>query len=392
MLHAILGLFIAFTITFIAIPRVLRISLEKNLVDIPDDLRKLHNNPIPSLGGVAIVCGFIVAGLLSSSSVFEASTNIMQSQYLAAGFLVLFFAGVVDDIVEISPTKKLIAQMIAAFIFYYKLKLEITGLHGIFGITDNFPDIVGVGFTFFTIIVITNAFNLIDGIDGLAGSLSLITCLCFGIYFLSVEQYTEGVWALSMIGSLIAFLIYNHHPAKIFMGDTGSLTIGLLNSYLAIRFIEIADKPAIAELGAIKIVTTPVMAMSILAVPLLDTLRVFAIRIFNGRSPFSPDRNHVHHLLADVGMSHNKITLYLVLANAVIIAGTYFAQFILPPTLLMFIVIAVSMLAIGFLFEKRKMYMRLQEALQKEEDKSDSFIEITEPKLIKYIRKAMIEN
>ncbi len=391
MLHSILGLFIAFTITFIAIPRVLRISIEKNLVDIPDDLRKLHSNPIPSLGGVAIFCGFIIAGLLSSSSAFESSTQIIQSQYLAAGFLVLFFAGVVDDIMEISPTKKLIAQLVAAFIFYYKLKLEITSLHGIFGIIDNFPDIVGIGFTFFTIIVITNAFNLIDGIDGLAASLGIVTCLSFGIYFLSVNHFTEGVWALSMVGSLVAFLIYNHHPAKIFMGDTGSLTLGLLNSYLAIRFIEVADKPEVAELSAIHIITTPVMAMSILAVPLLDTLRVFAIRIFNGRSPFSPDRNHVHHLLADRGVSHNRITLYLVLANIAIIFGTYFAQFILPATVLMIVVILISMVVIAFLFEKRRMHLRLQEALKQGESTKES-IEINEPKLIKYIRKAMIEN
>jgi UDP-GlcNAc:undecaprenyl-phosphate/decaprenyl-phosphate GlcNAc-1-phosphate transferase len=386
MLHSILSVSIAFTIAFIAMPRVLRIALEKNLFDVPD-FRKLHQNPIPSLGGISIFSGFIIAGLLCSYS-DPSSIVISQSQYMAAGLIVLFFTGVVDDVVEISATKKLLAQVIAACIFYYKVKLNVTSLHGLFGTFERFPDLVGVGFTFFTIIVITNAFNLIDGIDGLAGSLGIITCTFFGIYFISISQITEAVWAFSMVGALLAFLIYNHHPAKIFMGDAGSLTLGILNAYLAIRFIEFADDNKFIDQSVFQIKSSPVIAMAILSVPLLDTLRVFAIRIFNGRSPFSPDRNHVHHLLADRNISHNKITLYLALANIVIVIAAYFAQLYINSTALLIIMVTVCMLVIAWLYKKRKEYILLTQS----GENSKNNLKASEPKIIKYIRKAMIEN
>ena len=386
MLQAMLSLFIGFTIAFVAMPRVIRISLEKKLFDVPD-FRKLHQTPIPSLGGISIFGGFIIASLLCSY--VEPNAIVQgQSQYLAAGFLVLFFTGVVDDVIEVSATKKLLAQIIAACIFYYKLKLNITSMHGIFGVTDKFPDLVGIAFTFFTIIVITNAFNLIDGIDGLAASLGIVSTVFFGIYFIGTNQVTEAVWAFGMTGALLAFLIYNHHPAKIFMGDAGSLTLGILNAYLAIRFIELADTQNITSNFNITISNSPVIAMAVLSVPLLDTLRVFAIRILNGRSPFSPDRNHVHHLLADRGVSHNKITAYLASANIVIVFAAYFAQPFVNNTALLVIMVTVCMLIIGWLYKKRKAYQLLTEAGLNNNTKLAN----SEPKIIKYIRNAMIQD
>jgi UDP-GlcNAc:undecaprenyl-phosphate/decaprenyl-phosphate GlcNAc-1-phosphate transferase len=386
--HAVLGILIAFTISFVAIPRVLKVALEKNLFDVPDH-RKLHVNPIPSLGGVAIFCGFILAALISSSANIS-TVNNTQSQFMAAAFMVVFFTGVMDDVMEITALKKLIAQIIAALILHVKLNLQLKGLHGVFGIYEQLPNFISIVFTFFTIVVITNAFNLIDGIDGLAASLGILTTSCFGIYFISIGEQVDAVWAFSMAGALLAFLIYNHHPAKIFMGDTGSLTLGLLNAYLVIRFIELATAPD-TQSTFLKVTHAPVLGMAILAVPLVDTLRVFAIRILKGRSPFSPDRNHIHHLLIDRGFSHNHITLLLVLANIVIIGGAYLLQPFLSITWLMVLILSISMVIVGLLYYKRELYIAKKQA--EDSKKSKGVLEKSDaPKIINYIRKAMIEN
>src|SRR5206468_2999256 len=144
---------------------------------------------------------------------------------------------------------------------------------------------------------------------------------------------------------LIAFLIFNFQPAKIFMGDTGSLLIGLINSVLIIRFINVSTSPEVSH----PIIAAPAVAFSILTIPLLDTLRVFAIRIFNRRSPFSPDRNHIHHLLLDKGLSHKDVTLTLLGANAVIVAVVYNTQPVGCTWLILSIVLAFFT-GIGFLY------------------------------------------
>jgi UDP-N-acetylmuramyl pentapeptide phosphotransferase/UDP-N-acetylglucosamine-1-phosphate transferase len=177
-------------------------------------------------------------------------------------------------------------------------------------------------FTLFTIIVVTNSFNLIDGVDGLAGSLGLLTTLVFGTYFYIIGDLAFSVMAFSLSGSLISFLIYNFSPAKIFMGDTGSLLLGLINSILVIKFINIASLPD----GPMTLEAAPAIGFAILIIPLLDTLRVFSLRILNRRSPFSPDRNHIHHFLLDLGLNHKQITLACVSANVVFIVLAYFLR------------------------------------------------------------------
>ena len=157
--------------------------------------------------------------------------------------------------------------------------------------------------TLFTIVVITNSFNLIDGVDGLAGSLGLVTFIIFGTYFYFSGELMYSVIALSLAGSLVAFLIYNFNPARIFMGDTGSLLIGLVNSILVIKFISTASNPA----SVLPLQSAPALGFAILLVPLFDTLRVVSHRILNRRSPFSPDRNHIHHFLLDLSLSHKMV-------------------------------------------------------------------------------------
>lgn len=315
--NIVIGVIIAFIISFYAMPIIIQLADQVKLYDIPDE-RKVHKKPIPSLGGLGIFIGFMMGLLLTQSIPAVAS----QLQYFYASFLVVFFYGIKDDILKIRPMKKILGQLIVSVILIFKAGLAITNLSGFLGVTLVIPSFSYV-LTLMTIIVIMNAFNLIDGIDGLAGSLGILTCCVFGTFF-----YLNGDLFYAMIGfvvssSLFAFLIYNYSPAKIFMGDTGSMLLGLVNAILAIHFIESAATSSTLLINAK--LAPPAMAFGVLAVPLLDTLRVFSIRILHGHSPFFPDRKHLHHLLLDRGFNHKQILFTLVSVAALFIAITYFA-------------------------------------------------------------------
>lgn len=315
--NIILSSALAFLVTFFAIPVIIKVAKEKKFFDEPDE-RKVHKSVIPTLGGLGIFGGFILATLMGVPNAVSS-----QLQYFIASLMVIFFLGIKDDILVISASKKFVGQLIAAGIVIKFGGIIINNMHGFLGIYE-LPHIASIVLTLFTIIVITNSFNLIDGVDGLAGSLGLLTSMIFGLYFLVVGQLMFAVMAFALCGSLIAFLIYNFSPAKIFMGDTGSLLIGLLNSIFVIKFISVASDPQMNF--SFPLQATPAIGFSVLMVPLFDTLRVFSLRIFNRRSPFSPDRNHIHHFLLDLGFNHKMITLICVGTNILFIALAYFLQ------------------------------------------------------------------
>ena len=338
---------LAFAITFFAIPIIIQVAREKKLFDEPDE-RKVHKLVIPTLGGLGIFGGFILATLIG------APIGSFELQYFAAASIVIFFLGIKDDILIISATKKFIGQVVAAGIIIKFGDVQITNMHGFLGITT-IPHLASIILTLFTIIVIINSFNLIDGIDGLAGSLGLLTSLVFGIYFYYTGQLLYGVMALSLAGSLVGFLIYNFSPAKIFMGDTGSLLIGLINSILVIKFINFAGTPGIP----LQLEATPALGFAILIVPLFDTLRVFALRIFSRRSPFSPDRTHVHHFLLELGYSHKKITILCVASNIALILLAFSIRN-LGTTLVIGILLLVSFTLIGIVYYSRPKIKRVK--------------------------------
>lgn len=294
---------LAFIITFFSIPVIIQVARQKKMFDEPDE-RKVHKMVIPTLGGLGIFAGFILATLLG------VPLHSPQLQYFVAAAVVIFFLGIKDDILVLSPAKKFIGQLIAAGIVIKFGGVQLDNMHGFLGIGP-IPHVAGIIFTLFTIVVITNSFNLIDGVDGLAGSLGLLTSIVFGAYFFYIDQLMYAVMAFSLAGGLIGFLIYNFSPAKIFMGDTGSLLIGLVNSIFVIKFINIAGLPE----GKLPVDAAPAIGFAILIVPLFDTLRVFSHRIMDRRSPFSADRTHVHHFLLEMGFNHKKITLLCVSAN-----------------------------------------------------------------------------
>jgi UDP-N-acetylmuramyl pentapeptide phosphotransferase/UDP-N-acetylglucosamine-1-phosphate transferase len=312
------GGILAFLITLIVIPVIIVIAKGKKLYDEPDDKRKLHKQPIPSLGGLGMFIGFIMSVLLT----INFSSEAPEFQYYIAAFLLIFFLGIKDDIMVLSPTKKFVGQVVAAVILVFKANLVITNMGGFMGF-HHMNTACSYSLTIFSVVVIINAFNLIDGVDGLAGSLGLISSLVFGAYFLLNQNIPYAVLAFSFAGSLIAFLKYNFHPATIFMGDTGSLTIGLVNSILVIKFIETAGTYTFYPVSS-----APAIGFGILLLPLMDTLRVFAVRIIHGRSPFSPDRNHIHHLLLNKGLSHKNVTLSCIIATLLISGLTFLFEYI----------------------------------------------------------------
>lgn len=341
MLDVLLTASVSFIISFLAIPVVLQIAEQKKLYDVPDE-RKVHTHAVTSLGGVGIFGGFLLAALLSIQGYLNP-----EFQYFFAAALVIFFLGLKDDLVVLSASKKFVGQVVAASIIIHLGGVRLDSMHGLFGF-DQLPEAFALALTYLTIIVIINSFNLIDGIDGLAASLGTLTMVIFGTYFFMVGFHAYALLAFSLAGSLVAFLIFNHHPAKIFMGDSGSLMIGLVNAILVIKFINIASDPA----TTIPIGSAAAIGFAILIVPLLDTLRVFAIRIFKGCSPFTPDRNHIHHLFLSRGLGHAAITLVCVSINIAFIVLAYSLRSI-GSTYLLLVMLTVAFTGFGLLYYRR---------------------------------------
>jgi UDP-GlcNAc:undecaprenyl-phosphate GlcNAc-1-phosphate transferase len=309
------GMFIAYVITFFLMPFIIRIARINKLFDLPDE-RKTHTYPVSSLGGVGIISGLAISLLLVSDFKLEDA----EFQYYLASFFIIFIIGVIDDIFVLRAWKKLLGQLLVASLLTVKSHLLITNLQGlgdVFAVSPQFSYIL----TFFTILLVINSFNLIDGIDGLAGCLGLVSSLAFGLYFYINANIPFAILGFVMAGSLLAFLMFNFPPAKIFMGDSGSMLIGLVNVILLIKFIETANSAPNYP------VSSPVaVGFAILLIPMLDVLRVFIIRLTKGASPFAPDRNHLHHLLLNQGFSHTKVTSALLISEAGIIAFAFYFQ------------------------------------------------------------------
>jgi UDP-GlcNAc:undecaprenyl-phosphate/decaprenyl-phosphate GlcNAc-1-phosphate transferase len=358
---------LSFLITFFAIPVIIQVAKDKKLFDEPDE-RKVHKAVIPTLGGLGIFAGFIVATLMGVP--LGITTEL---QYFAAASIVIFFLGMKDDILVLSASKKFIGQLIAAGILIKFAGVQITNMHGFLGIYE-IPHIASIALSLFTIIVITNSFNLIDGIDGLAGSLGFLTTIVFGVYFYMIGQLAYAVMAFALAGSLISFLIYNFSPAKIFMGDTGSLLLGLINSILVIKFINLAGAPG----TSIPIAAAPAIGFSILMIPLFDTLRVFGLRILDRRSPFSPDRTHVHHFMLDIGFSHRKITLSCVGLNILFIALAFGLRN-LGTTTVMGILLSTGFMFIGviYFFRQKNKPVSVDDIVENEMRKSHKILSLS---------------
>ncbi len=340
MYDIILSFLTAFTLTYFAIPSIINIAKKKNLTDEPDE-RRSHTVSTPSLGGIAIFAGVIFSIILWTP--FGLFGDL---QYVLCAFIIIFLIGAKDDILPISPNKKLIGEILAASILVFKSNVKLTSLYGIFGIYE-LPEVVSIVLSIFTILVIINAFNLIDGINGLSGSISTLISVTLGTWFFLTDQIALAIVAFSLAGAVVAFLKYNFTPAKIFMGDTGALLVGLVCSILAIKFIESHNIIGAEHRWAFKAV--PAVAVGIMILPLFDTLRVFTMRAMRGKSPFYPDRTHIHHLLIDFGFTHMQATGILLLVNIFFIVLVIALQNIGSFNLLL-VIISIAMGLSGLLF------------------------------------------
>lgn len=349
----ILGFITAFFVVLLATPSLIKVAKLKHLVDLPGDERKLHKRSVPTIGGIIIFSAILFSYSLWFPDVGDyMNVAVRDFKYLIAVLIILFFVGIKDDIIGTAPMKKLIAHLIVGFILVMMADIKITGMHGLFGIMKPFPDWAAALLTMFVYIVIVNAFNLIDGVDGLAAGIGLICSTTFGFIFYSAEDYSHSLLAFILSGSLLGFLFFNFMPARIFMGDSGSLTIGAIISILAIRMIELKTK-LLPE--ALHNLSMPLLVMAIMAYPLIDTLRVFIVRAYHGQSPFTADKNHLHHRLLKFGLNHAKIVLIIYLYNILVI-GSAFVSLYLDHTIAFIVCLSVALLfpAILFLLKPKK--------------------------------------
>ncbi len=307
---------------------MIRFASQRRWFDIPDE-RKSHTHEIPRLGGVAIISATLISILLVAGP-----DTILHTRYFLAGLLILFFVGLWDDLQPVKPLVKLIGELIPVALLTFSARLPIC---------EAFPEIQPYAWIEWPITIVVvfwavNAFNLIDGINGLAGTLGMIALLALGL----LDGIDSAYLAFSFAGALLAFLYYNFLKPRIFMGDSGSLPAGYFLAYGLTQF---------GNANSVEVwFPNALLAFSVMSLPLFDMARVFVIRIRQGQNPFLGDRNHLHHLLLETGLSHVGATLQLTLLT-LLTGASVFLLIQLPLNnlqLLSFAITLMTLLPLGF--------------------------------------------
>ncbi len=310
---ALLCFITAFVITLLAIPPIISLIKKYKLYDVPND-RKEHRSPIPTMGGIAIITGMIAALFLW----FPFYNQLAQVSFFFS-ITVLFGLGIMDDLKDLSAKYKFVIQAgLAALIALSGIRISSFG--GLFGIQE-LPLSAQYTFTLLAIVGITNAFNLIDGIDGLAGGLGFMSLVTLGMFLTMSGDANTALIAFALAGGILAFLYFNFNPARIFMGDTGSLVLGFVIAVLCIRLLQVnVYSPAAV------IPHATVFVLGVVFIPVFDTIRVFAFRIWKGRSPFVADKTHIHHLLTNAGYSHGFAAKVICFLHGFILIEVYWLR------------------------------------------------------------------
>ena len=307
------------------IPRILFIAQKKKLYDMPD-ARKVHDAPIPRLGGLSFFPAILITMTLSLGLLFLLMGTtaplkkgaMTQYFFLTSAAASLFLLGIADDLVGVNFRSKFIVQFIAATLVAVS-GVWIHDLHGLLGL-HKIPEWLGFPLSIFIIVFITNAINLIDGIDGLASGLCVVSLASISVFLIMESQYTYAMLAVSTIGIVCPFWAYNvfgnqARGHKLFMGDTGSLTLGLIISFLIINLCNIKSNYPHWITDDYLIV-----GFSTLIIPVLDVLRLIVYRTSRRKSPFMPDKNHIHHLFIRSGLGV-RLVLIIILAASVFFIG-----------------------------------------------------------------------
>lgn len=292
---------LAAIITVSLIPLVIRLAVRYQMVDAPGP-RKVHTSPIPRVGGVAMAMGAFVPLMLWTTG------GVFVQAYLA-GAAVLVAFGLLDDLRGLGYRTKFLGQVLAALAVVVYGGVRIDSLGTLLPEALALPEWFSIPLSVVAIVGVTNAFNLTDGLDGLAGGISLLVFCCIGYLAYLSGNNDVLLLSLALAGAIFGFLRYNTHPAVLFMGDTGSQLLGFSAAVFSIKITQ----------GAALL--SPLLPLIILGLPVLDTLAVMAGRIRVGRSPFSPDKNHFHHRLMGFGLSHSESVLAIYLTQAMLVAA-----------------------------------------------------------------------
>jgi len=309
--HSYLIGLVSFLFGLIGMPFVVLIAKKKGFVVRPNK-RMSHTGNVPNIGGINIYFSFMLTYMI-----FEFN-QMSQSQFFLIGIFAIMSVGFIDDVLILTPLAKLLGETLAGIALIGFADIRITHLHGIFGI-EQIGVIPSFLLSLFILIAIINAINLIDGIDGLASGLGILYCSFFAVYFGLVGETSWSILGICMIGALAVFFIYNvfGNREKIFMGDSGSLLLGYLLTAFVFHFCEINAYHEVPE--AFHMNAAPAVAICVLTVPIFDTIRVSITRIKQHRSPFQPDKNHIHHLLLKTGLNHIQTTCVLLSASVLFI-------------------------------------------------------------------------
>ena len=328
---SISALLLSVFITIVLIPILSNLATRFNALDMPD-MRKIHTQPMPRIGGLAIAIGAFIP------IIFWGTRSNFFYAYLAGGGILGVF-GLMDDLKSLNYKLKFLGQILAAMIMVFYGGINITYLGNLLPDGIVLLNWFAVPLTLLVIVGVTNAINLADGMDGLAGGISLLSFFCIGYFAYLVGDNVVFLLSVAFSGAIFGFLRYNTYPASIFMGDTGSQLLGFSAIVLALKVTQENHS------------LSPVLPLVILGFPILDTLTVMVERVRQGRSPFSPDKNHFHHRLTSFGFYHTEavVTIYLIQASMIILAilfRYYYAhQFLIAYLLFSGIIIGVFTIA-----------------------------------------------
>lgn len=364
----VVGCIASIIIEMMVLPRIIYIAKKKRLLDFPDK-RKKHSKPIPRLGGISFTPVILLVSLfcLFIRFIFHYWTEelffyrIPETILLVCGLLVIYLLGVKDDLVGVSFKRKFLFQFIASLCIVGS-GVYINNLYGLLGFYE-IPDWIGVILSIGLIMFTTNAINLIDGADGLASGISAVALVMYGILFVIYGMWTYASIAFITLGILIPFFYYNffHPTRKIFMGDTGSLTLGFLLAFMILRIAKYPPSVEIVPQGLI------LMVLSVLFIPLFDALKVMVVRIAMGKGPFSPDRNHIHHKLIDLGLSKKKAVFLIVSAGVLFAATNWILLQFLDCNVVLILDLSFGVLANIFIYRRiRRKEYRKQRQMEEE--------------------------
>ncbi|MDG1278234.1 MAG: MraY family glycosyltransferase [Algoriphagus sp.] len=301
-MYLLLSFLTAFATGILVFPVLIKLLTKYNFSEVPGG-RKIHTSIVPSMGGIAISLSVAI-----SLAIWSWQYNIPDIRYLLGAVSLMFFVGFRDDMVELKAFHKILGQLIAVILVVVISDIRIKDLHGFLGVGE-LNIIISYFFSAFVLLALTNAFNLIDGLDGLAGIIAIIVFTCLGSWFLIQGLESYALLSFTFLGAVIAFLFFNWHPAKIFMGDTGSLTLGFTMGALIIAFME--TNAALPEDNFWRFTPVFTAGITLMIFPLYDMARVFTKRVSKGQSPMTPDKSHVHHFLMRMGLKHNQVALIL---------------------------------------------------------------------------------